>query len=1715
MKRKIIQWLMILSLVFPLLGGCGGVAYADDSTQQGVQISDLLGYWSGWAYKGISDIQKNGKGKDGTNNTSIRKGFSKRNAFMIWSFMNPGSKGTGSSLTGAEISYLDTNVTYKSLVANMPSDGESKYLTNYVKPMYMYRYVLEQNGLLTPANNSATGTFSSIGHWIGGALLYLVVLADNIIQSALKIVLGLIATLNPFVGMTYITGNSDFLKYVSGNFTDETAIKGHKQFSISNIWRSIAGKPSSGYSIISIYKGIVAITVIIYIILLAVGIGKAIMGIGKEAQAAGSEGFGKLIGKTIWRYLSRIAILVAGPILMGIIGATLINKVASIELTSTSTQTASIIYGNFVNVEKWAVNSRFALPDASGISKGKSKYSNSDSITNLSTNTHLYASSNPSNLTKQYILQLNAKNAGLTGASRALSNKRVGIGQTWSDLLGAYMGNTTFSRQDLEGAMISSISKDKKRAYNDSTKSVIGQSQVFTYGDNDLKADNFERYLLHLANGDVVAATNGTNAKVNAEKLYSYTYVTDGNGRISNTDSSNNAKDKTGVYNALFVSDGGLTIGETKSGAKYYKQTAITRKSIGSSLAPGTNSSLAGLSTAGAMNLLTITKSDSGTSYHFPVSIVGGQTGATSSLTRTVSLANTSNGAEGFFKIVLIVFKAIFAVAITVCVLILLANASLKSVMDTFQYGMQILMGDIKAIQVMLKDMVGLLLEMILGFMLIIGTNSISDIVDNLINNLTGVFVPSGTAIVSKGIVMGSGVSTAVVILSYIVQAAIYFWLMKLIFKDFNLFMRQVATMFDRAIDKMGLSMPGNPNSNPVLNAIENGQDSLGKGIDNAVGKMDANDARRADIDDKLDNIDDDNNANALKKAIDDGKDKGKHGESEIAQMAKEKSDKLKEENDKLAKEHQNLEDQLKDATNPKEIERLKAAKEANEAKQKENEAKMNRLGEIGGRAAKHNEDANKAKSGIRGRLKQAANPSYADAKATYAANMRDLDAAHQQKRLSDNDYEKAKNALNDAYRIQTASPLAKSLAKKALTGGGLASEELLRKAINNPNGRLAKALNMATDGKFSEALKNGKPISRKERQEMLKNLAAANVPLSKMTEAASSFVPKDQAGEAAKNFAEAKAGANSITSNPRAVVSQARKAVANGTATKDQKALVREVAKGDPRKVIAQARKAVANGTATKDQQALVREVANGETQMVIAQAQKAVSNGTATKVQEDLVHELSKMPSGLTSNQETMAAIKSGDKNKAASAIVKENKTMLDKAVADGRVNDAISIMKRVNREAAEANTDVPSAIGHANVQKMIEDVDRADAFRKSDMVNHPAVKKLASAGIAPTSIHKANVPQSQNTILEATFGQEVHMPRSGGELITNEMIAKAPAAARDGLKEMQKQGIKISPTGKKLKHTPNVKEVKNAVIGLTTGYQGNPQQVMGGLDQRIVQAHAKGENIAQAVQGANIKTLAANSAGIDIAKEQARTVASHQTPAAVLAAKSVVSPTSPINVDLATAYQLHGSTPSVAAAEKAWGTGGGMLMKGLEQAIAFKKEALKLDPNNEKLKSSLNAQTHHLSVLRNLSQNGAMPITQEQVSAVAEAYKAVDPSQTQNTIKYVAEKTVQAGTAVESQQISASSSVAGASTSKSRFLAGRPKNKLRQIQDDVKKTQTISAKNQEFLNGKMAERDSIFNPFRVNSNPDIAKYEAERSIKHANDHANRFSTQRRKNS
>ena len=409
----------------------------------------------------------------------------------------------------------------------------------------------------------------------------------------------------------------------------------------------------------------------------------------------------------------------------------------------------------------------------------------------------------------------------------------------------------------------------------------------------------------------------------------------------------------------------------------------------------------------------------------------------------------------------------------------------------------------------------------------------------------------------------------------------------------------------------------------------------------------------------------------------------------------------------------------------------------------------------------------------------------------------------------------------------------------------------------------------------------------------------------------------------------------------------------------------------------------------------------------------------------------------------------------------------------------------------------------------------MNRADAFRKSDMVNHPAVEKLAFAGIAPTSIHKTNVPQSQNTILEAAFGQEVHMPRSGGELITNDMIAKAPAATRDGLREMQKQGIKIDLTGKELKHKPSVKEVKNAVIGLTTGYQGNPQQVMGGLDQRIVQAQANGENIVQAVQGANIKTLAANTAGIDIAKDQAQTVASYQTPAAVLAAKSVVSPTSPINIDLETAYQLHGSTPSVAAAEKAWGAGGGVLIKGLEQVIKVKQEALDQEPNNEELKSSLKAQQDHLSVLRNLSQNGAMPITQEQVSAVAESYKAIDPSQTQNTIKYVAEKTVQAGAAVESQQVSASSSVASASTSKSRFLAGRPKNKLRQIQDDVKKTQTISAKNQDFLDRKRAERDSIFNPFRVNSNPDIAKYEAERSIKHANDHADRFSTKQRKNS
>lgn len=1660
MKRKIIQWLMILSLIFPLIGGCGGIAYADaadshaaEQGQQGVQISDLLGYWSGWAYKGISDIQKNGHGKDGTNETSIRKGFSDRNAFMIWSFMNPGSKGTGSSLTGAGISFLNTNVTYKSLVANMPSDGDSKYLTKYVKPMYMYRYVLEQNGLLTPAN-SAVSSFGVVGHWISGAFLYIVVLADNIVQSALKIVLGLIATLNPFVGIMYLTGNSDYLKYVSGNFTDKTAIKGQKQFSISNIWSGIAGKTNSSNSLVSIYKAIVGIAVVIYIILMVVGIGKAIIGAGRDA---GDGGFGKRLGHIIWKYLSRLFIIGAAPILIGIIGATLINKVASIELKSKSSQTASIIYGNFVNVQQWAVNSRFALPDvsSSSISKGKEKHSNSDSIDNLTTSTHLYASTNPSNLTKQYILQLNAKNAGLTGAGQALSGKKVSIGQTWNDLLGAYMGSTTFSRQDLDGAMVASIAKDKKRAYADSSKSVIGQDQVFTYSNNDLKADNFERYLLHLASGDIVAATNGTNAKTNAEKLYTYTYVQDNNGKVSKADSSSKADNKKGVYNALFVSDGGLTIGQTKSGAKYYKQTAITSKPTGSRLAPGTNSSYAGLSTAGAMNLLSITNKNSATSYTFPVSMVGGQTGATNSLTRTVSLANVSNGWEGFAKIVLLIFKAIFSVSITVCVLVLLANTSLKSVMDTLQSGLQVLRGDIAAIQVMLKDMVGMLLQMLLGFMLIIGTNTIDDTVDNLINRITGVFVPSGTAIVSKGIVMGSGVSSAVVILSYAIQAIIYFWFMRIMFKDFNQFMRNIAQMFDRTIEKMGMN-PGHSLSNPVLDGIENGQQKLKDGWDNMVNKRDADDARKADIDDKLDNIDNDNNANALKKAIDDGNDKGKHGQSEIAQMAKEKRDKLKEENDKLAKKHQDIEDRLKDATNPQEIEKLNEEKKANEAEQAKNKAKMDKLDEIGNRAAMHKKDADEAKRGHKGRLKQAINPNYADAKATYAANMRDLDDALQQKKISKPDYEKAKKALSDEYRKQVASTLPEALArkaaKKALAGGGHASEELLRKAIKNPNGRLAKALDMATDGRFSEALKNGKPLKRKERQEMLQSLVANNAPLSKMTEAANSFVSKDQAAKASKNFADAKAGVESVA----------------------------------------------------------------GDTQTAISRAQAAVANGTATKVQQDMVHDLSKMPPALTSNPETINAIKSGDKARAASAIIDENKTMLDKAVADGRVNDAISIMKRINSEATDANIDVPKEIGHTNIQKMIEDVNRADAFRKSDMVNHPAVEKLASAGIAPTSIHKANVPQSQNTILEAAFGQEVDIPKRGGELITDQMIAAAPAATRAGLKEMQQQGIKIHTTGKKLEQTPSIQEVKNAVIGLTTGYQGNPQQVLGGLDQRIIQAQAKGKSITQAVKSANIKTLAANNAGIDIAKQQAQTVASYQTPAAVLAAKSVLNPTSPINVDLETAYQLHGNTPSTAAAEKAWGTGGGVLMKGLEQAISVKREALKQDPNNEKLKSDLNAQAQHLTVLRNLSQSGAMPITQEQVSAVAEAYKAVDPSQTQKTIKYIAEKTVQAGKAMESQHADASSSVVGASKNASRFLAGNPKKKntLRQIQDDVKKTQTIQAKNQAYAKRKIAERDSIFNPFFADSNPDIAKYEAERAARHANDHTNRFSEQRRKN-
>ena len=1700
MKRKIIQWLMILSLIFPLFGGSGGIAYAaDESAEQGVQVSDLLGHWSGWAYKGISDIQKTGKGKYGTNKT-IRDGFSKGNAFMVWSFMSPGSKGTSSSLTGSEISYLKTNVTYKSLVGNMPSNGKSKYLNNYVKPMFMYRYVLEQNGLLSNANNTASNMFTNIGRMASGLALYAVISADKIVQSAFKLVLGLVATLNPFVGLTYLTGNESVLSRLDGKstkFTDKTAIKHQHTFSISNIWSSIAGKKQNdGNGLVAIYKALVAITIVIYVVLMVVGVGKAIM--------MGGEDFGKSIGETISKYLSRIIILFAGPILMGLIGAYLINKVAGMGVTSASTQTSSIIYGNFVNTQQWAVNSRFALPDVSesGVAtdskNGKGK-NDTDSIRNLATSGHLYVSTDPSNLTKQYILQLNAKNAGLEGASLAMGGKKSpSFGQISKDLIGPYMMGSTFSRQDLDGAMIASISKDKKRAYDESEKSVIGQSKVFTYSNDDLKYDSFERYLTHLANGDVVNAANGSSAKANAEKIYTYTYGGD-------------AGDKKGVYNALFISDGGLTIGQTKKGTKYYKQTAVTSKNTGSSLAPGTNASLAGLSTAGAMNLLSVNKSNSGTSYEFPVSMVGGQTGATDSLTRTVSLTNVNNGFEGLCKIVLIVLKAIFGISITVCVLVLLVNSSLKSVMDTFEHGLQILKGNIQAIQVMLKDMIGLLLQMLLGFMLIIATNSISDIIENLINNVTGAFVPSGTAIISHGVVMGAGVSTAIVALSYIIQAAAYFWLIHVIFKDFNHFMRAVARMFDGAIEKMGMN-PGRV-GDPALTMIENGENKIMGGIGDMIGKKDAEDKRKADLDNKLNNIDDDDNANALRKAIDDGNDKSKHGESEIAQKAKEKSDKLKEKNEELARKHQDIEDRLKDATNPQEIKKLNDEKKANEDEQEANEAKMKKLGEIGNRAAQHKEDADKVKSTLGGRLKQTINPNYADAKATYEANKRDLDKALDNKQISPAQYAKAKQALNNEYRKQTAAPLAKLLAKKALTGGGLASEELLRKAINNPNGALAKAMDMATGGQFSEALKQGKPVNRAQRQEMLQKLAKGNAPLSRMTAAANSFVPKKQAAEAAKNLSEAKAGAESVAASPLDVIDQAQAAVKNGTATDLQKDIVREVAKADPQTVIAQAQEAVANGKATDIQKEIAHEVAQGEPQAVIAKAQEAVANGSATTVQTEMVHELSKMPQALTSSTETIKAVKSGDKAQAANAIVKENKVMLDQAVKEGRTNDAIAIMKRINNEASQADIDVPQNIGHTEIQKMIADVGRADAFRKGDMVSQSAVGKLAAAGIAPTSIHKANVPQSQNTVLEAAFGQEVHIPRTGGELITNEMIAKAPPETRAGLQEMQKNGVKIQLTGNALKQKPNIKEVKNAVIGLTTGYQGNTQQALGGLDQGIVQAQANGENIVQTVKSANIKTLAANAAGVNVAKDQARIVASYQTPAAVLAAKSVTSPTSPIGVDLETAYQLHGSAPSAAAAEKAWGAGGGVMLKGLEQSIVAKREALKANKDNKELKASLNAQVHHLTVLRNMAQSGSMPITQEEVNAVAASYQVIDPSQTQETIKYTAEKAIQAGKAIQSQQKAAasSSSVVGASTDVNRFRAAPKKhNTLREIQDNAVGgtiREKIQKKNDKYTKQKIASEDSIFNGFRVDSNPAVAKYEAERAANRADDYANRF--------
>lgn len=368
-RLKIVLALLALVAAFSMFDSQSQRVYADDVSS----MEDISQHYSNaggtWAasdkagdYNEIDGVGKNwnyfGNGQSTPILTNGAKGTKTATYDALANLGNDSSKGKGSLATAAR-----------------------------------FAYAMQQSGLDHPTNGGIS-PMTKGARLVGGVTAGVLLAAAGIAQSCLTVAFKVFNWLNPFYALQFMVLN----KGDSFNNSFFTPL-------INTL------KP--------LYQSLNDMTMSVGILAFGIGILLVLMGFVPKGSQNGSLGAG--IASKIMHLFIRILVMVGAPIFIGALAASLTQE---LETKTNVVQNIGMsqIYGNYVDFEGWAQNSRLALPDPGNSSSNKLMQSGNSAFT------------------PEYIQQINAYGAQNSQATDSLTNKEnkqstlASSKQTWSSI---------------------------------------------------------------------------------------------------------------------------------------------------------------------------------------------------------------------------------------------------------------------------------------------------------------------------------------------------------------------------------------------------------------------------------------------------------------------------------------------------------------------------------------------------------------------------------------------------------------------------------------------------------------------------------------------------------------------------------------------------------------------------------------------------------------------------------------------------------------------------------------------------------------------------------------------------------------------------------------------------------------------------------------------------------------------------------------------------------------------------------------------------------------------------------------------------------------------------------------------------------------------------------------------------------------------------------